>query len=62
MLYVVWDIYTPDSLKESTRGKRGKGVRRKVSGKTKLPGNWMDFLRDSVNKKELFTFLTSKVA
>ena len=30
--------------------------------KTKLPGNWMDFLRDSVNKKELFAFLTSKVA
>ena len=37
-------------------------MRRKVSGKTKLPGNWMDFLRDSVNKKELFAFLTSKVA
>ena len=52
----------PHSLKESTREKRGKGVRRKVSGETKLPGNWMDFLRDSVNKKELFAFLTSKVA
>ena len=51
-LDVVWDVYTPDSLKESTREKRGKGVRRKVYGKTKLPGNWMDFLRDSVNKKE----------
>ena len=61
-LDVVWDVYTPDSLKESTREKRGKGVRRKVSGKTKLPGNWMDFLRDFVNKKELFAFLTSKVA
>ena len=43
------------------QGKRGKGVRRKVSGKTKLPGNWMDFLRDPLNKKELFAFLTSKV-
>ena len=61
-LDVVWDVYTPDSLKESTWEKRGKGVRRKVSGKTKVPGNWMDFLRDSVNKKELFAFLTSKVA
>ena len=61
-LDVVWDIYTPHSLKESTREKRGKGVRRKVSGETKLPGNWMDFLRDSMNKKELFAFLTSKVA
>ena len=61
-LDVVWDVYTPDSLKESTREKRGKGVHRNVSGKTKLPGNWMDFLRDSGNKKELFAFLTSKVA
>ena len=61
-LDVVWDIYTPHSLKESKREKRGKGVRRKVSGETKLPGNWMDFLRDSMNKKELFAFLTSKVA
>ena len=59
---LVWDIYLPNSLKESTREKRGKGVRRKVSGQTKLPGNWADFLRDATNKKELFTFLTSKVA
>ena len=36
---VVWDEYRPDSLKEGTREKRGKGVRRKVSGDTKLPGN-----------------------
>ena len=28
---------------------------------TKLPRNWMDFLRDSMNKKELFAFLSSKV-
>ena len=32
---------------------RGKGVCRKVSGYTKLPDNWMDFRRDSMNKKEL---------
>ncbi len=59
---IVWDTYAPDSLKESTREKRGKGIRRKVSGQTKLPGKWMDFLRDSDNKKELFAFITSKVA
>jgi len=59
---VVWDTYLEYSLKESTRQKRGKGLRRKVSGQVKLPGNWMDFLRDSSNKKELFSFLTSKVA
>ena len=59
---VVWDAYVPDSLKESTREKRGKGVHRKVSCGTKLPRNWMQFLRDSVNKEELFAFLTNKVA
>ena len=30
---VVWDTYVPDSLKESTREKRGKGIRRKGQGK-----------------------------
>ena len=54
----VGDTYIADSLKESTREKRGKGLRR---SQTKLPGNWMDFLRDSTNKKELFAFLTSKI-
>ena len=59
---VVWDTYRADSLKECTREKRGKGVRRKVHCQTKLPSNWMDFLRDATNKKELFAFLTTKVA
>ena len=59
---VVWDTYVPDSLKESTREKRGKGIRRKVSGQTKLPGKWMDFLRDPENMKELFELITSRVA
>ena len=56
---VVWDEYRPDSLKEGTREKRGKGVRRKVSGDTKLPGNWNDFIRDPINKKELFVHLAA---
>ncbi len=51
----------PESLKESTHDKRGKGVRRKVSGLTKLPSNWMNFLRDPRNKEGLFAFLTSRV-
>lgn len=59
---IVWDVYTPDSPKESTREKRGLGVRRKVAGKTKLPPNWSQFLRDPANKTELFGFLSSKVA
>jgi hypothetical protein len=41
---VVWDSYVPGSLKEATRQKRGKGIRRKVSGGTKLPPKWFDFL------------------
>ena len=51
-LDVVWDEYIQDSL---------KGVRRKVSGSTKIPGNWKNFLGDQMNKKELFAFLTSKI-
>ena len=34
---IVWDVYRPNSLKEFTREKRGKGVRKKVSGPTKCP-------------------------
>lgn len=59
---VVWDAYVPDSRKESTREKRGKGVRRKVAGGTKLPPKRIQFLHDSANKEELFALLTSKVA
>ena len=36
--------------------KKGKGVRRKVSGDTKLPDNWLNFLRDSMNEKYLRVF------
>lgn len=57
-LDIEWDTYISYSLKESTRQKRGQGVRRKVSGQTKLPGNWGNFLHDPMNKKELFAFLT----
>ena len=59
---VIWDTYIPISIKESTREKRGKGIRRKVAGKTKLPGNWADFLRDANNRQELFSFLSNKIA
>ena len=52
---VVWDTYVVGSLKEATREKRGKGIRRKVAGQTKLPKQWMSFLRDPDNKTELFS-------
>ena len=59
---IIWDIYRVESLKESTREKRGKGIRRKVSGQTNLPSSFQDFLCDSRNKQELFDFLTDKVS
>jgi len=51
---IAWDRYIPDSLKESTRKKRGKGVCSKVLGDTKFSSNWIDFLHDPSNKNELF--------
>ncbi|GFS19001.1 hypothetical protein ElyMa_001535900, partial [Elysia marginata] len=60
-LDVVWHDYRVDSLKESTREKRGPGIRKKVAGDAKLPVKWMEFLRDPKNKIELFTFLTLKI-
>jgi hypothetical protein len=54
---VVFDVYRSDSLKLSTREKRGVGTRFKVSGQAKIPTNWHEFLRVDSNKTELFHFL-----
>ena len=59
---IVWDVYNAVSLKNCTREKRGQGTRLKVSGHKKLPRNFQDFLRDAMNKQELFGFLTSCVS
>ena len=59
---VVWDVYVDNSLKEHTRGNRGKGKRRKVECNVKVPSNWKEFLRDSKNKTELFHFLSTKIS
>ena len=61
-LDVVWDTYIADSIKASTREKRGQGIRRKVAGKNMVPTNWKCFLRDEKNKQELVEFLSNKVA
>jgi hypothetical protein len=42
---VVWDTYHNSSSKESARVKRGKGIRRKVTGPNKIPGKWQSFSR-----------------
>jgi len=49
---VVYDAYLPNSIKQSAREKRGKGICRKVSGNNKLPGKWTEFL--SKNYLNLF--------
>ena len=58
---IVWDSYKPNSLKETTQGKRGTGFTRKVSLHTKLPINFAGFLRDPHNKEEIFEFLSDCV-
>ena len=54
-------MYLPDSLKGTTRQKRGKGVRRRASPYTTIPKSWKDFLRIDDNKTELFKFLAQLV-
>ena len=58
---IVWDIYQPDSLKGTTRERRGTGTRRRVHASTRIPGNWQSFLRNDENKQELFRFLATKL-
>lgn len=58
-LDLVWDTYLADSLKGSTRAKRGQGVRRHVVANAAIPGNWQNFLRVDSNKTELFRFLSA---
>ncbi|KAK3097011.1 hypothetical protein FSP39_005574 [Pinctada imbricata] len=58
---IIWDVYESNSLKHSTRVRRGKGLRRRVMSDTTLPGNWSLFLRDNENKEELFVFLADEL-
>ena len=58
---VVFDVYKKSSLKSETRSKTGQGIRRRVTGTSKTPGNWHSFLRDASNKTELFYFLAEKM-
>ena len=58
---IIFDVYWTSSLKAETRSNRGKGGRRRVTEKTKLPHNWKSFLRDNDNKTELFGFLADKI-
>ncbi|XP_041473700.1 uncharacterized protein LOC121422610 [Lytechinus variegatus] len=57
-LDIVWDVYIADSLKGTTREKRGKGIRKRVHSSTIMPKKWKDFLRVGKNKRELFSLLS----
>ena len=37
--YIIFDVYRPTSLKAESRSKRGKGARRRVTGKGKILTN-----------------------
>ena len=57
----MWDEYFENSLKATTRSKRGSGVHQRVASDNKLLRNWKDFLRVDRNKQELFKFLAQCV-
>ncbi|VDI80019.1 Hypothetical predicted protein [Mytilus galloprovincialis] len=54
------DKYRQDSLKASNRGKRGKGIRRRVQADSTIPGNLESFLRID-DKTELFAYLAEQL-
>ena len=58
---IVFDTYLENSLKDATRNKRGKGLRRKVQDDSETPSNWPAFLRINENKQELFPFLSKYI-
>ena len=55
---IVWDWYLANSNKGSARENCGVGARWNVIAQSKIPANWLNFLRDPNNKTELFAFLT----
>ncbi|KAG7168451.1 hypothetical protein Hamer_G002510, partial [Homarus americanus] len=61
-LDLVWNCYLKSgSLKATVRCNRGKGIRRRVTASGPLPSNWQNFLRNSDNKEELFSFQSEQV-
>lgn len=58
---VVWDTYKPDSLKNGTREKRGKGRSQDVKPNLFIPKNWTNFLSVNENKEALFKLLSKSI-
>ena len=61
-LDIIWDRYLPDSLKSSTREKRGRGIRVQVLPSILMPSNFKKFLLVADNKVRLFAFLAGQLA
>ena len=59
-LDVVWGVYIAESLKTSTRQKRGHGQQR-VSPSAPIPSDRKGFLRNDANKQDLFAFLAKEI-
>ena len=62
---VIWDQrYLPDSLKATTRQRRGAGIRQRIrhDGNGKFPRNWNSYLQNGSNKVELFHYLSVAIA
>ncbi len=53
-LDVVWDVYKPESLKEDTRSKRGKGIRRRVEASSIVPRIGEHFYESMKTKQSCF--------
>ena len=60
-LDVVWNICLENSLKMTTRQKRGDGSRKEVRGTAIMSKRWDRFLRNSQNKASLFQFISNCV-
>ena len=43
--------YIANSLKATTRSKRGQGARRRIQPSSQIPRNWQQFLRSKENKQ-----------
>jgi len=54
---LVFDLYNESGPKKIVQEKRGTGLRRMVSPSHALPKNWPDFLRNPLNKNDLFRLL-----
>ena len=58
---VIWDRNLPDSLKATTRQRRGTGIKQRMrhDGNWTFPRNWNSYLQNVSNKVELFHFHAS---